>query len=81
MKGALFERAVLSPPKVSAVLTQLHPTAGTIFKDTYLLDFLDLPEGHSEADLQGALTANLRHFLLELGRDFSFGPMREPYNL
>jgi predicted nuclease of restriction endonuclease-like (RecB) superfamily len=49
--GALFERTVLSPPKVSAVLTQLHPLAATVFKDTYLLDFLDLPEVHSEQDL------------------------------
>ena len=72
LSGALFERAILSPPKVSAALRELHPTAETIFKDTYLLDFLDLPDGHSEADLQGALVANLRRFLLELGRDFSF---------
>jgi predicted nuclease of restriction endonuclease-like (RecB) superfamily len=72
LSGALFERAILSPPKVSAALRELHPTAETIFKDTYLLDFLDLPDGHSEADLQGALVANLRRFLLELGRDFSY---------
>jgi len=50
----------------------LHPQAETIFKDTYLLDFLDLPDVHSEADLQKALVANLKRFLLELGRDFSF---------
>jgi predicted nuclease of restriction endonuclease-like (RecB) superfamily len=48
LNGALFERAVLAPPKVSPLVTQLHPTAGNVFKDTYLLDFLDLPEGHSE---------------------------------
>ena len=35
LKGALFERTILSPPKVSAVLTQIHPAAETIFKDTY----------------------------------------------
>jgi len=34
--GCLFERAVLNPPKVSAVLTQLHPDAAAIFKDSYL---------------------------------------------
>jgi predicted nuclease of restriction endonuclease-like (RecB) superfamily len=72
LKGALFERTILSPPKVSALLTQIHPAAETIFKDTYLLDFLDLPEAHSEADLQAGLVANLKKFLLELGRDFSF---------
>ncbi|MEI7730459.1 MAG: PDDEXK nuclease domain-containing protein [Verrucomicrobiota bacterium] len=72
LAGALFERTILAPPKVSPLVTQLHPQAGNIFKDTYLLDFLDLPEVHSEADLQKALVANLKHFLLELGRDFSF---------
>ena len=72
LAGALFERTVLSPPKVSPLVTQIHPAAETIFKDTYLLDFLDLPEVHSEADLQAGLVANLKKFLLELGRDFSF---------
>ena len=72
LAGALFERTILSPPKVSALLTQIHPGAETIFKDTYLLDFLDLPEVHSEAGLQAGLLANLRRFLLELGRDFTF---------
>jgi predicted nuclease of restriction endonuclease-like (RecB) superfamily len=72
LAGALFERTVLAPLKVSPPVAQLHPDATVLFKDTYLLDFLDLPEKHDEADLQHALTANLRRFLLELGRDFSF---------
>ena len=72
LNGALFERAVLAPPKVSALLRQLHPAAGSVFKDTYLLDFLDLPEGHSEGDLQRGLVGNLKSFLIELGRDFAF---------
>jgi predicted nuclease of restriction endonuclease-like (RecB) superfamily len=72
MNAALFERAILSPPKVSALLTQLHPGAEAVFKDTYLLEFLDLPEVYSEADLQQGLVANLRKFLLELGADFAF---------
>lgn len=65
--GGLFERARLNPRKVSAALTQLHPDATGIFKDSYLLDFLELPNDHSEADLQRALLANLRRFLIELG--------------
>ncbi len=72
LNGALFERTLLTPLKVSPLVTQIHPLAETIFKDTYLLDFLDLPDGHSEADLQRALIGNLKRFLLELGRDFSF---------
>ncbi|MBI3247832.1 MAG: DUF1016 domain-containing protein [Deltaproteobacteria bacterium] len=72
LASAFFERTVLSPPKVSPPVAQLHPDATAIFKDIYLLDFLDLPDRHSEADLQQALIANLRRFLLELGRDFCF---------
>ncbi len=72
LKTALFERAILNPPKVSAALRQLPVEIETIFKDSYLLDFLSLPEQHSEADLQRGLVANLRRFLIELGRDFCF---------
>jgi predicted nuclease of restriction endonuclease-like (RecB) superfamily len=72
LNGALFERTIVAPPKVSALLTQIHPIAQTVFKDTYLLDFLDLPDGHSESDLQNGLISNLKRFLLELGRDFTF---------
>ncbi|MBI5215160.1 MAG: DUF1016 domain-containing protein [Ignavibacteriae bacterium] len=70
--GALFERTILSPPKVSPLVTQLYPLATQVFRDTYLLDFLNLPEGHSESELQQGLVANLKKFLLELGRDFCF---------
>ncbi len=72
LKGALFERAVLCPPKVSPLVTQIHPAAESIFKDTYLLDFLNLADDHSESDLQRALVAKLKRFLIELGRDFAF---------
>lgn len=71
-KLALFQRAVAKPPKVSAALTQMHPDAAGAFKDTYVLEFLGLPTGHSEADLHTGLLARLRQFLIELGRDFCF---------
>ena len=71
-RGALFERAVLNPPKVSAALAQMQPEAHEVLKDTYLLEFLDLPSDHAEPDLQRALVARLRNFLAELGRDFCF---------
>ncbi|HLP76132.1 MAG TPA: PDDEXK nuclease domain-containing protein [Candidatus Paceibacterota bacterium] len=70
--GRRFERTILNPPIVSTVLRQLHPEAETIFKDTYLLDFLELPADHSERDLQRALVKNLKQFLIELGPDFCF---------
>ena len=72
LNGSLFERVVLSPAKLSTPLTELHPGAGDVFKDSYLLEFLDLPARHSEGDLQRALVEQLKQFLIELGRDFCF---------
>jgi len=69
---ALFERAVLSPAKVSPLVTQIHPHAASVFKDSYMVEFLDLQVAHLESDLQRGLLAQLRQFLLELGRDFCF---------
>ncbi|WP_423708733.1 PDDEXK nuclease domain-containing protein [Undibacterium sp. WLX3042] len=69
---ALFARMVLNPVKVSPAVTQLHPDALSVFKDSYIVDFLNLPEQHSEADLHKGLLTKLKHFLLELGRDFCF---------
>lgn len=69
---ALFERTVLEPAKVSATLRQSHHDALGVFKDSYLVEFLDLPKTHNEADLHHGLLARLKDFLLELGRDFCF---------
>jgi predicted nuclease of restriction endonuclease-like (RecB) superfamily len=69
---ALFERVVLNPAKVSPLVRQIHPDAASVFKDSYLVEFLDLPAAHLESDLQRGLLAKLRQFLLELGRDFCF---------
>ncbi len=71
-KAALFERAVLSPAKVSPLVTQIHPQALNVFRDAYLVEFLALPEAHSELDLHRGLLHRLKDFLIELGRDFCF---------
>lgn len=72
MKAALFERSVADSLKASASLAQAHPQALSVFRDAYLLDFLDLPQGHAEADLHKGLLQRLKDFLVELGRDFCF---------
>lgn len=72
LNGALFERVVLSPPKLAPPVREIHPEAASIFKDSYLVEFLDLPPEHSEADLQKGLVEQLKKFLIELGRDFCF---------
>ena len=70
--GALFERVVLNPTKVSPAVRQLHPPAQNLFKDSYVVEFLNLPDGHAEADLHDGLVQSLKTFLIELGRDFCF---------
>ncbi len=72
LSGGLFERTILSPAKLSPAVAELYPDAATVFKDSYLLEFLDLPTPHGEADLQRGLVEKLKQFLIELGRDFCF---------
>lgn len=40
--------------------------------DTYSLEFLDLPENFSENDLKNSIINNLKKFILEIGKDFTF---------
>ena len=72
LKGALFERTVLHPPKASRAIQKKHAEALSVFKDAYLVEFLDLPAQHKESDLHRGLVRKLKDFLIELGRDFCF---------
>ena len=72
LKGALFERTVLSPPQASPSVSRDHAEALAVFRDAYLVEFLDLPPDHAERDLHRGLLLKLRDFLGELGRDFCF---------
>lgn len=69
---ALFERVVLSPVKTSPIVAQHYSKALDVFKDSYVVEFLNLPSAHNEADLHKGLLLKLKDFLLELGRDFCF---------
>ena len=42
------------------------------FLDSYVIEFLDLPSNFKEADLRKGLISNMRDFILEVGRDFTF---------
>lgn len=72
IKTAAFERTVLSDKKLAPAVRVLPQDATGVFKDSYLLDFLDLPQRRSEADLQTSLLHNLRRFFMELGDGFAF---------
>jgi predicted nuclease of restriction endonuclease-like (RecB) superfamily len=65
-----YERA-----SISASRTKKLPIKSVIkeqFIDSYVLDFLHLPEKHPEKTLQKAIIANMKNFLLEIGKDFTF---------
>ncbi len=67
-----FERKIISTKKLSPVVRQMRPQLAEVFKDTYIFDFLSLPEGYSEKDLRRALINNFKKFILEFGKDFAF---------
>lgn len=72
IESAAFERTILADKKLAPAVRALPEDTTGVFKDSYLLDFLDLPERYSEADLQAGLLRNLRKFLMELGDGFAF---------
>jgi predicted nuclease of restriction endonuclease-like (RecB) superfamily len=70
--SSAYERTALSSAKLAPAVRDLPQNVGGVFKDSYLIDFVDLPDIHQEKDRQSALVTNLRKFLLELGAGFSF---------
>lgn len=42
------------------------------FLDSYVIEFLDLPSNFKEPDLRRCLIKNMKDFILEVGRDFTF---------
>ena len=70
--ASLFERTLIGDTKLPAALRELQPDINNVFKDNYVLEFLGLPEIHTEDHLQKALHQNMKAFILELGKDFIF---------
>lgn len=68
--SAYYQRYMLSAGKQ---LPEHIPSAvkGRIL-DSYVLEFLDLPEQYSENNLKKAIIGNLKNFILEFGKDFTF---------
>jgi predicted nuclease of restriction endonuclease-like (RecB) superfamily len=67
-----FERTVLTEVKPAPVMPANHIELSAHFKDTYVFDFLKLPEDYTEKSLRKSIIKNLREFILELGGDFTF---------
>lgn len=70
LDSGYYERYMLSTEKLESV-----PVAKKIklnFLDTYALEFLNLPERFSEYDFKKAIIGNLKNFILEIGKDFTY---------
>ncbi|MFO7722728.1 MAG: PDDEXK nuclease domain-containing protein [Bacteroidales bacterium] len=69
LNTAQFERALLSK-KLNTSVKTLFPQK--LFKDPYIFEFLDIPDTHSEKDLEKALIFNLQKFIIEIGNGFTY---------
>lgn len=67
--SALFERTMLSD--ITNKMITERSEGLTALRDSYVLEFLDLPENHKEKDLRKAIVGNLKDFILEFGKDFT----------
>lgn len=77
-----YQRYMLSDGKENQSLVKVEGEEdypNTRVLDTYSLEFLDLPNQYSEKDLKKAIIANMKDFILEIGKDFSY--MGEEYRL
>jgi predicted nuclease of restriction endonuclease-like (RecB) superfamily len=77
--GSLFYERLLASSDKTAMLEGIRQEAMPLnpldmLKDPYVLEFLDLPNVPQlqESQLEQAIIDKLQHFLLELGRGFSF---------
>lgn len=68
--SAYYERYKLSAQKPIPETAPQNIRSSIL--DTYVLEFLDLPEQFSERSFKKAIIENLKQFILEFGRDFSF---------
>ena len=75
---SLYHRLSLSKDKIGvlelAEKGQIIEKASDLIKDPYVLEFLNLQEAYSysETELESAIIDKLEHFLLELGKGFTF---------
>ena len=72
IKSSVYERTMLADTKLPTLSAEFPKDITGIFKDTYIFEFLNLPKEFNEKDLQKSLITNLKNFILELGKGFTF---------
>ena len=79
INSLLYERTVISKKpdelikkELSALRNEKKLSESLVFRDPYVLDFLELKDTYSEKDLESSILVNLQKFIGELGSDFAF---------
>ena len=75
----LYERTALSKKPAELIRQEIaslrdddRMTPALVFRDPYVLDFLELADTYGEKDLESAILQEMQRFILELGVGFSF---------
>lgn len=79
ISSSLFERTLIGNLKRSTALKDTSQRIENAFKDSYVFEFLNLPEPHNEGELQHGMVKQIKKVILELGKDFLF--IGEEYKL
>ncbi|MEY2764489.1 MAG: hypothetical protein RLZZ205_913 [Bacteroidota bacterium] len=77
ISASLFERTMISEKGLPVSREKSGPK--NVLKDSYVFEFLNLPDAYNERDLQKGLMHQMKNFILEIGKDFVF--MGEQYRL
>lgn len=72
LKNNTFASLMGDKYNLSKGLKDIHQQIAPMLKDTIFVDFLGLPQKHSEKRLQNSILNNMKDFVLELGKDFLF---------
>ena len=72
MDSGYYERYMLSNESNLPAIKRAKQETHNLFMDSYVLEFLDAPKIGNEKDFQKSILENLKNFILEIGKDFSF---------
>ncbi len=70
IQSSYYERAILS--KTPLMPQSIQKLSQCPFLDSYIIEFLDLPEKFDENNFRKSLISQMKRFVLELGKDFAF---------
>ncbi|MDR1023896.1 MAG: PDDEXK nuclease domain-containing protein [Prevotellaceae bacterium] len=70
LKNQTFASLMGDKHNLSKGLKEIYPQATPMLKDTVFVDFLGLPQKHSEKRLQNGILESMKDFILEMGKDF-----------